>query len=185
MESRVNKYLMAAAAAAAIALSAPASQAATTFNLIDQTVLNATGTENFGATIDGTGAFDHTFSFTTAGMNDVSGSVTTIRTRGGLKDLDFTSIVLDGLFAFTPASGVAGSEPNEAWSLLSAIVGAGAHTIRLQGNVVNTSAADAASYAGTLNLTSVAVPEPSTWALMILGFGGAGAVIRSRRQVVA
>ena len=31
----------------------------------------------------------------------------------------------------------------------------------------------------------VAVPEPATWALMILGFGGAGAALRSRRRAVA
>ncbi|WP_414694730.1 PEPxxWA-CTERM sorting domain-containing protein, partial [Phenylobacterium sp.] len=29
------------------------------------------------------------------------------------------------------------------------------------------------------------VPEPSTWALMILGFGGAGAMLRRRKTVVA
>lgn len=32
---------------------------------------------------------------------------------------------------------------------------------------------------------AVAVPEPGTWALMILGFGGAGAMIRRRRLVAA
>jgi hypothetical protein len=32
---------------------------------------------------------------------------------------------------------------------------------------------------------SGSVPEPSTWALMILGFGGAGAVIRRRRHAAA
>ena len=30
-----------------------------------------------------------------------------------------------------------------------------------------------------------AVPEPATWAFMILGFGGAGAMIRSRRRALA
>ncbi|WP_296596527.1 PEPxxWA-CTERM sorting domain-containing protein [Phenylobacterium sp.] len=30
-----------------------------------------------------------------------------------------------------------------------------------------------------------AVPEPSTWALMILGFGSAGAALRSRRKLIA
>jgi len=30
-----------------------------------------------------------------------------------------------------------------------------------------------------------AVPEPSTWALMILGFGGAGAMLRQRRRTAA
>ncbi|WP_293677320.1 PEPxxWA-CTERM sorting domain-containing protein [uncultured Phenylobacterium sp.] len=32
---------------------------------------------------------------------------------------------------------------------------------------------------------ATAVPEPATWAMMVLGFGGAGALIRSRRRVVA
>ncbi len=32
---------------------------------------------------------------------------------------------------------------------------------------------------------STAVPEPGTWALMIMGFGGAGALLRSRRKVLA
>ena len=33
--------------------------------------------------------------------------------------------------------------------------------------------------------TLTAVPEPATWALMIVGFGGAGAMLRSRRRVAA
>jgi PEP-CTERM motif-containing protein len=33
----------------------------------------------------------------------------------------------------------------------------------------------------SLRISAVGVPEPSTWALMILGFGAAGAVLRRRR----
>jgi hypothetical protein len=34
-------------------------------------------------------------------------------------------------------------------------------------------------------LSTAAVPEPATWALMIAGFGGAGAMLRRRRSVAA
>jgi hypothetical protein len=37
----------------------------------------------------------------------------------------------------------------------------------------------------TIHLTSTVVPEPTTWALMILGFGGAGAMLRRRRRLAA
>jgi len=40
-----------------------------------------------------------------------------------------------------------------------------------------------ASWAGTGTFNPV--PEPGTWALMIIGFGGAGAMIRSRRRALA
>lgn len=36
-----------------------------------------------------------------------------------------------------------------------------------------------------LTFTPQAVPEPATWALMILGFGGAGAALRYRRRQTA
>ena len=37
----------------------------------------------------------------------------------------------------------------------------------------------------TISIQDGTVPEPGTWALMIMGFGGAGAMIRSRRRHVA
>jgi hypothetical protein len=36
-----------------------------------------------------------------------------------------------------------------------------------------------------LSASITAVPEPATWAMMIIGFGAAGSMIRRRRAVVA
>jgi hypothetical protein len=35
---------------------------------------------------------------------------------------------------------------------------------------------------GDLNFAAVAIPEPATWGLMMLGFGGVGAILRRRRM---
>jgi len=35
---------------------------------------------------------------------------------------------------------------------------------------------------GTISITSGAIPEPTTWAMMLVGFSGLGAAMRSRRR---
>jgi hypothetical protein len=42
-----------------------------------------------------------------------------------------------------------------------------------------------AVFSGTATFEALAVPEPGAWALMILGFGGTGAMMRRRRALVA
>jgi|GEM_PF-1858957 len=42
-----------------------------------------------------------------------------------------------------------------------------------------------AVFSGTATFETAAVPEPSAWALMILGFGGTGALLRRRRYMLA
>jgi hypothetical protein len=63
----------------------------------------------------------------------------------------------------------------------------GAGSFSVTEKYVLTAAASGAerSASPTITLATAAIPEPTTWALMILGFGGAGAVLRRRRQLVA
>jgi len=68
----------------------------------------------------------------------------------------------------------------ETWELASIFLGAGPHTLYVSGNVVGTS--HNGSYVGNLNVT--AVPEPATWAMMLIGFGAIGWQLRRRRSQV-
>lgn len=62
-------------------------------------------------------------------------------------------------------------------------------TVYNSGTVSPFTTLTASTAARGLNISSItystAVPEPASWALMIVGFGTAGAVLRRRRQLVA
>ena len=175
------------AAAFAVTLMAGASSAyaATSFDIIDSTALNLNGTEGFSATItDDLGAFVHTFEFTLNGANLGVATIGTIQL--GAKDIDFSSIDLDGT-AFTQV----GFDPSgENWQLLATALTSGAHVLTVRGSVIGFGDRPGATYTGSLNIDNGSgggneIPEPSTWALMIMGFGGAGYMIRRRRRGAA
>ena len=75
-----------------------------------------------------------------------------------------------------------GENGNTGWQSLSVFLGKGTYT--LQAGVRN-----GVDYGGDSKLlldnVSVAVPEPQSWALMILGFLGVGAALRTRRPASA
>ena len=49
---------------------------------------------------------------------------------------------------------------------------------------VNGTATGGGSFAGTVTILAAAVPEPATWAMMLLGFGAIGLSMRKRRRPV-
>jgi hypothetical protein len=176
---------LAATTVLASGFAAPAS-AATVFTPASQVISLVGGTGIFGATINDAkplgGAFTHTFTFTTVAPAKSAGTTITTYLKGNNKptDIDFSSIKLDGLsFTQLTFDTVPVGNPVESWGLLgSPIIGAGLHHIVLVGKEYSTAAA-AASYSGTVNLT--AVPEPASWALTIAGFGLVGAAMRRRK----
>jgi hypothetical protein len=136
-------------------------------------------------TTTGTGITD-TYDFTTAAADYISGSITThwLSVDGTVvSDLDFTSILLDGV-SLKPAA--SSTDANEEWSLPSQkLLGAGPHTLTVTYNVDAASTDNAASYAGVFNLATSAVPEPASWAMMIFGVGLTGGMMRRRAPKAA
>ncbi len=123
---------------------------------------------------DGTN-FTDTFNFAlpsgTVGFNLSSVSFV------ALSGLNFTSVTFNGV-ALTLTQ-----VPNTfVWNAFTTsplpVVAGGPQVLVVKGNGgVN------ASWSGTGAFAPAVVPEPGAWALMIMGFGGAGAMLRSRRRV--
>ena len=134
----------------------------------------------FGAVLSGsadmTTGFDDTFTFNIIGGPGVANAQVSTILLNGAQNVNFTSILLDGLYAFTKTAGD-GSPLNpvpETWALAPVQLGNGAHTIEVVGSLLGPTG----SYSGTLNVA--AVPEPATWAMMLIGFGAIGFSMRRR-----
>ena len=170
----MRKFVLGLLGAASLTLGSTAANAAVVFDTIDSALLAAFGSEFFGANMSGVpGAFSHAFTFTLATDSAANSSVTTTLLRGN--DIDFTSVLLDGFnFTQTGFDGVGA----ENWELSAVNLSAGLRTLTVNGSVVGTSGNG--SYSGVLNIAPV--PEPGTWAMMLLGFGAAGYAMRRRQR---
>jgi hypothetical protein len=175
-----------AAVAAVLALSSAANAAVvvtvptpavytppTSGGLIGQVAAGASSTDTFTFNIIGSPAL-------------FSGQLSnTSLTPGGAGNINFSNIVLDGvsgLFSLVTMPGAA-----ETWACCTPngngtfFLGLGQHTLSY--GVTNTSNV-LGTYAGNFNFAAAPVPEPATWAMMLLGFAGIGLAIRRRRQPV-
>jgi PEP-CTERM motif-containing protein len=145
---------------------------------IDSTILNTFQTEIFGAALSGVGDFHDVFSFTLDDDYDANSQVSTIDLAG--IGVTFGSIFLDGN-QFVQSDNVNKYVLDPSVSLL-----AGLHNIYVNGTI---GTGEAGSYSGNLNLVAQAapggVPEPATWAMMLLGFGGVGFAMRRKKSMRA
>ena len=134
--------------------------------------------------------FEATVSF----LNDASGFYglgiqTTATTLGDDvidldTDVDFTNAWIEtstGTFIQALTNQTGANDVHESWALSGWFLDAGSYVIRIQGN-----RGDASSFDGNLNYVFAAreVPEPATWAMMLLGFGVVGLQLRRRRRPV-
>ena len=93
--------------------------------------------------------------------------------------VDFTSAVLSGLGGPYNLVEIDDDGTNEFWRLANPVtLGASTYTLSINGNN-----SGAGSLGGSITIRQ-AVPEPSTWAMMLLGFGAVGFAMRRRRTPV-
>ncbi|HEV2594567.1 MAG TPA: FxDxF family PEP-CTERM protein [Sphingomicrobium sp.] len=168
-------YMFAGAAALA---SASVTNAASVITAPTPSTLTPPASALFGANVTGgPTSFNDMFNFTIAGSPGVTDAQVSTLLLNGSQNINFTSILLDGTYAFTKTS----TDPApETWALLNPVLlGIGNHTIAVAGNLAGPNG----SYSGTINVQAP-VPEAQTWMMMLLGFGAMGLAIRRRRRPV-
>ena len=162
----LRRLLPLAAVAAAMAAVASPAQAI-------QTIVISGASGTFGNDdVVTAGAFTNTFNFLTPiGFNLANATISSSALGGN--NIDFTSVLLNGsAFALNPA----GTFEFGSRAAISLIAG-GNNTLIVNGTNTGNSA-----FAGTLTFAAQsAVPEPSTWAMMLLGFGAVGFSMRRKR----
>jgi opacity protein-like surface antigen len=172
----MRKLLLAAAAAMTLIAAAPAANA-TVIPITFAFAGDGSGTADFGDKGILTSTFSDTFTFTLP-TGFASGSVTTVL-AGASTDVSFTSVTLNG----TPF-GVTASGAVDTRSLVGLPVTSGPQTLLVSGTVnpLNPGGPFNGGFGGSLSFVPGGVPEPASWALMMLGFGGLGGVLRTRRR---
>lgn len=172
------KRLILAATAVAAILSGASSANAAQFVMWGPADANGSFTGVFGSegiAGDANGLFSDTFDFTLpTGVS--SFTVTSTFTNDTTNDINFSSIRFNGL-----NFGIGSTGQNEFRFLNGISVTSGAP----QQLIVAGTTGGNGSYSGAIsfNAANAAVPEPAAWALMILGFGGTGAMLRRRQKV--
>jgi hypothetical protein len=185
----MRKTLLLLATAAAVAY-APAASAADIFvgnpTNVPGASFDVTGdifsgsiSASFGRNGLSAGTFTDRFLFTIPQNGLGSGSITSILAglAGGATDLDFQSVTFDnGMSVFNvPTMNLGGQETG---GLSNVPITAGMQNILS----ITYLSRGAGSYGGNLSFAPSAIPEPGTWAMMLLGFGGIGLMLRSRRR---
>ncbi|WP_435530023.1 FxDxF family PEP-CTERM protein [Phenylobacterium koreense] len=129
----------------------------------------------FGYNEIGAGDFSHVFDFNLpAGVSNAS-IVSSLIFDVAETDINFSSVTLNGVEFNIEKVG-----DKESRFLDNLAIVAGPQQLIVKGW-----SGGNGSYGGQLSFAPTgAVPEPATWAMMIIGFGAAGTMVRNRRKLV-
>ena len=182
------KYSILASLAASIALvsASPASAGKSnvqTLPAIDDCSMICDGPTTVGS--------ETTIGFTEAGLaaptftewltftNDMAG-VYALTLDTSSSGIDFVSAILTGPGGPYELNEDVDNGTVEFWSLSNLFLDAGTYMLTINGSNDSTG-----SLGGTVTINATpAVPEPGTWAMMLMGFGAAGYAMRRRRRPV-
>jgi hypothetical protein len=120
-------------------------------------------------------SFTRAFNFVTpTGFTLASVDISSIATSEPLTNIDFDTVTLNGVNFNILATGT-----QEFRNLLNQVIVAGANnTIFVSGTTGGNGA-----FSGNLSFAATsAVPEPTTWAMMLVGFGAVGYSMRTRSR---
>lgn len=180
----MKKLALAAAGLASVAMATPAQAAtviytsSTAVGLIER---NGIYSGAFEASVVSDAQFDPAFTanftFTTPFNGTAAASAISIALNAA-SNLNFTSIAINGM-----TGNVNNGTIDQAF-ITSMLVPGGLNTLSISGLLNPPSGDGNASFGGNVNFAATAVPEPATWALFILGFGGLGYAMRRRNAKV-
>ncbi len=166
----MNRFVISTAIAAAIAVLPSAASAAPFINY----TLNVGGSFTTQPRVELAGPFSNTWTFTTTIERNATLSFFSQIANPQLSFADNVNFISNGVRLNTTIVPIILSGVTE-WRVLTDFrIPAGLQTILVRGN-----AGPLGQYTTTLALG--AVPEASTWAMMICGFGLVGAAMRRRR----
>ncbi|MBC7285379.1 FxDxF family PEP-CTERM protein [Hoeflea sp.] len=133
----------------------------------------------YGRTGIGVGTFTDRFLFTIDQIGLGSGGISTIL-AGGLgteTDLDFTEVTFFNGTDTVPVT-ITNTGFFESGGLANVPIAFGVQNVLS----VTYLSRGAGAYSGNLSFSPSAVPEPASWAMMLLGFGAVGSIVRRRRN---
>jgi hypothetical protein len=117
--------------------------------------------------------FTRAFNFITpAGFNLASADIASVANANPLTNIDFSSVTLNGVTFNTVLTGMQEFRNH----LNQAIISGANNTLLVSGTTGGN-----AAFSGNLSFAATsAVPEPTTWAMMLVGFGAVGYSMRRK-----